>query len=447
MIENGGQNFYYTKNLRIQINPRGQEEREIIFKPVPEIIKWGSKYKIKIQNPNFNTEAKTSRNNPKYWVHLGRLIEESISNAHIPNFSDVDFYPYLEKKPPLHDTFNLVTPYLMLSYRSAQPPGDFTKSLLYRHIFRDMCDGDPKIFDYLLYWIAYMIRFPTDLVGVAIIFVSAQGTGKDMLGTFIKHLIGDKYTLKFSGMKTFFKDFNLDQVGKIFIRLNEISARGSAFENHDKFKDMIDKKTSRVEPKGIDAYNVRHCGHYMGFSNNENCVYVENSERRFCMIRSNDKHADDRPYFKPIWDEVENMDFCKSAFDYFAYKLQIPPNFKQMKAPMTDFKRQQKIDQLCSSLGFILNGSHVNEMCLDDGKIQATNLYSCFIKYCQATGSKETSEKIFIGWLKRLGWQKKRMRIFGASVYGYIYDRSNLQELFRKFLRDPKFNMPHVDST
>jgi hypothetical protein len=386
-IENGGKSFILTKNLKHDPDSRLST---VVYDTINicDLLKTLD-VRVLVLNPKFKPDEDESKTNRKYlYESLKDALRNTIFMRTIPNYNKADFCPYLYNPPKLRDCFNIFSGFEMVNYQS-HVELQYEGSHMHKHIRDTLCNGDMEAFNYIDRWIAYMIQYPALRPDTAPLFVAEQGVGKDLFGSFVGSMLGSEYTLNFDNIDCFFSNFNIEQRGKIFIVLNEISDKGTAFNKHDRFKGEITKEYTRIEPKGVDPYRVRHTGHYMCFSNKENCVYVENSDRRFVMIKSSNAHANDHTYFKPLLAEAKNKDFIKAAFDYYA-NMDLS-EFNVRKIPMTKFKEEQKVANLPVPLKFIMDiiredievPKHVSMRDLhhiyfdkwcSDGKYRCTNL-------------------------------------------------------------------------
>ena len=455
-IENGGNPFILTKNIKY--DPDTNEK--ILYYDTIKVgaLKLSMAVNVNVKNPDYDPDKKESADNPKYIYNLlSDVIKHSITNRELPNYSNVDFYPYLKEAPKLIDTFNMFNGFILDKYKPKQNLNiDFKASLMYDHILKQICDGDKAVFDYLQKWIALMIQYPANRPDVAIIIVSDQGTGKDMIGEFFSLLIGTEYAMSFDNVDCFFKDFNKEQSNKILIRLNEISDKGTMHSKHDQFKSHITKKQTRIEPKGIDPYSIRHVGHYMCFSNNDNGLRVENSERRFVMIKANNSKANNHEYFKPLWALMNNKDFLKASFDYYA-NIDLT-DFVVRKIPNTKFKDNQKLVNLPTVLKFVVDIMNDDDKFKNIGDCSITKddssddmeitistkaFFNYYIEWCADTKTKNTTRDAFKNHLVKLDMNETRHRIVMDDVprrlNGYRFKVSELETKFQEHLRMPEF--------
>ena len=189
------------------------------------------------------------------------------------------------------------------------------------------------------------------------------------------------------------------------IRIEEVSEKGNAYKNHNRLKAEITSKIERIEPKGIDAYNNRHCARYWFFSNNENCLFVESDDRRNSLHKVSSTHANNYEYFRPIWQDIDNDDFLYSSFVFFKNRKYEYKNV--INSYLTDYKRDQKLANINSvykfSLDFIQN--NFNKIVNENYFISVDDLKNKYNLYCQDNNIKSNIstlnkylEKINIIW-------------------------------------------------
>ena len=455
-IENGGNSFLLTKNIKYDPDM----DEEIIYYDTIKILalKTNLMVNVNVINPDFDESADENAANTKYlFTDLATALMTLIMRRDLPNYSNVDFYPYLKDQPKLRDAFNLFTGFSMANYRPRMSY-EYAQSAMYDHIFRYMCDADKVVFTYLQKWIAYMIQYPSRRPDVAILFVSDQGMGKDMVRRFISAMLGSEYSICFNDVEAFFKCFNKEQANKIFITLNELSDKGTTHSKHDLYKSHITKDANRIEPKGFDAYPVRHSGHYMNFSNNSQCLFIENSDRRFVMIKANSEVANKHEHFDPLWALVSNRDFIKSAFDYYA-NMDLS-DFVVRKIPNTKFKDEQKLNSLPTPMKFLLdvlgddgfqNIADCTRVCeenSDEITISMKAMFEYYNEWCNDTRTKGTTRDAFKNQLLKLGLKSKRVSLggdFPKRTLGYKFTIASLEKAFQEYLRMPDFSFNRFD--
>jgi hypothetical protein len=277
---------------------------------------------------------------------------------------------------------------------------------------------------------AHSIQYPNQKLNQCILICSLQGNFKDGLLEFWGRLLNtdEKYSIVFQDIDNFFKNFNANLEGKLLIGLNEIAEGGidnSAFKRHNQLKGMITQRTMRIEKKNYDAYDIKDYSRFIAFTNHENSLMIENSDRRFVMIKSNNDKVGDTVYFEPLFKCLKNIDFMKDAFSFFATRDLT--KFNPYKAPDSKYKTDQKLNCLSNSLKFIKD--LWENFDLDDNfRIHGADLYTLFKKYCKDYGVKDVSRQSLNSNLKKLGleyhnvkfnYNKKEIETDVRNDYGH----------------------------
>ena len=342
LINNGGNHFFLTKNKRIDSMTN---EASIYYKQVSEknllnnlnvncyVINEGYDAKFALE---YNEMSKQEREKvspaqlaslKQYLysilgpttMHGDGYVSTAIRHRALTSKNNVEFYPYLARngEPVLYDCFNIFTGFPLEKIPNTLP-NMFEQSLLYKHLGDEMMNGDIGELNHFLDHIADMIQQPHLVRGPSHLFYTSPGMGKGMLEVLMSRLLGQDHVITFGDISTYFSNFNSEQSNKILKIFEEVSDKGEAFHKHDRLKGDQTKKTERIEPKGIDAYSIRHCARYWYYTNNENALYIENNDRRHTMHRANNRMANITEYFNQLWALVRNEAFCRMVFEYFA---------------------------------------------------------------------------------------------------------------------------------
>ena len=479
LIENDGKPFYLTRNKRVIMFSDKTKEIRDEWKPVKiEDIEKSLKIKCNIINPYYDYEfhQKYLKLKPKERKELGMTKEElnkkinkyiygTLGNSNvrygegflthimeerkIRSYNNIDFYPFLSRngKPELEDCFNKFTEYPLehvdIDYKNI----NFEESKLFKHLKTDFFRNNKDELNHFLDHIADLIQDPARIKGTSHLFYSPQGCGKGLLLKFMTKLLGCANVVSIINTDIYFdKNFNTDISNKLLKVFEEVSEKGSAFKNHNRLKGEQTSDTERVEPKGVDAYILRHCARFWYFTNNENSLYIENDDRRHTLHNISGKHANNYEYFKPIWDEIKNEKFLKSAFEYFSNRQYEEKNV--MNAFTTQYKKEQKHSNLPKGIKFILHYISENIETIEDKDYKITSAYlkDKFRTYCDLQGTKYQVGALNTQ-IKKIGiLEPRQLKIKDASgvsrkKFCYIINPQEIQNNMRKFLNDDEFNL------
>lgn len=194
---------------------------------------------------------------------------------------------------------------------------------------KNLCNNDDETFQFLKYWMAWIIQKPHLKTGVCIVLISVlnHGVGKNTFFNLLSLLIGKEYTNCTADIHTIFNGdgirFANGRRDKLLICLNEIDFSESS-KLSNKMKDAITEDTFDIEMKGIDPIKCTNYNNYLIFSNKDVPILKEKADRRFYDI-----HIEKLPYttetkddyFKYIYDILnnENCEVLRTLYDYISY--------------------------------------------------------------------------------------------------------------------------------
>ncbi len=374
-------------------------------------------------------------------------LNNLIKNRKIHTYNSIDFYPLLQRKdnPPLHDVFNIFTEF---PYESSdiEPTIDFEKSLLYKHLQNDFFNNDEGELNHFLDHVADLIQDPAQIKGTSHLFYSRQGCGKGLLFKFMTRMLGIANVISITNTDSYFnKNFNSDVSNKLLKVFEEVSEKGSAFKNHNRLKGEQTSETERVEHKGINAYYNKHCDRFWYFTNNENSLYIENDDRRHTLHKISSTHQNNYDYFKPMWEEIKDPLFLKSAFEYFCNREYEEKNV--MNAYTTQYKKEQKDANLPSGIKFIINFVKSKFDCIEDKtiKVMSSTIKDSYKTYCENRGQKYHISTLNTQ-IRKIGIEKPKQYNIKvdnerAKKFCYIINTYKLQEEMKRFLQDEKYSL------
>jgi hypothetical protein len=465
-IENRGKLIILTKNK--EINSTSREETIVHIPMNTQDVYKSLKIRCSIINPDYDHKFYEKHNKDKkrdlpqgheikmkYYLYttMRDFFIDYETRRDIPPLSPAisyitaQFHPFLERNgvPNLTGSFNTFTGFPMERIELKEEI-DFTKSKFYAHIRDGLVNGDKKEFNHFLDFVSDMIQDPAHIKGTAHIFSTRQGMGKGLLATFLKRLLGSNNVIIFNNADTYFNKFNLNQVSKILKIIEEVKDKGTAHDNHDRLKADITKDTDIVEPKNVDSFEINNCSRIMINSNNINPVRIEPDDRRFTYHRANNEHANNSKHFAPIVKEkeIENEQFCKNAFEFFANRKYKLDNVR--KCYNNKYKTEQKLMNMCTGLRFIKDiiENNFHGIPMDEYKIKSIVLDAKYKMWCINKGSTYNANALKTQ-LKHVDIDSKTRRYFGTSTHCYYIDEKQVLKSFRSYLHAPEFEFDKAD--
>lgn len=215
------------------------------------------------------------------------------------------------------------------------PEADF--SILLDH-FKHISGNDDAVYEYLLNWFAWKVQFPGKKTEVCIIlYTEKEGAGKGFIAEEIMKSFLGKYHNEYFSTIGSFKDitdrFN-NIAEKLVAVLNE--AKGSdSYGIIDRVKDFITQKTFNKELKGCTMERgLRALCDIILTTNNDNCMKISETDRRFCIIECDESIVGNYQYFKNLWATLDNKPAMRGFFEFL--KNRDLKNFvPQMDKPKT----------------------------------------------------------------------------------------------------------------
>ena len=466
LIENGGANFILTKNksidcitnleriyyqhLNIEDFQKGIDVECNIINP-----EYDEEYYLEHRDDPVRKQRDLNQEKMKKYLYTNlykkgnghdSFVTKMMRTRKMKCFNNVNFIPYLDRngKPKMHDCFNMFGGFPMDRIdQDLKNNKDFTKSLLYKHILEELMNNDQKEMDHFMDHIADMIQDPANIKTNGHLFYTKQGMGKGLLAEFMSMLLGSEHVISFENTEAYFGQFNADHGHKILKIFEEVSDKGAAFKNHDRLKGDQSKKRERIEEKGKDAYAILHCARFWYYTNNPNALFIEGDDRRFTCHRANNRYANNLKYFEPIWAEIRDIQFCRSAFEFFATRKY---TFESVsKCYDNDYKKEQKISNLSCTQQFLKE--HVEDgfkVKHDGDKVRCTDLNEAYNVWC-TTSNTPFKLKTFKTQLAKFEIKEVNCMFEGKKTRCYEISPEILRVKFSDFLRDPEFKFDILD--
>lgn len=211
-------------------------------------------------------------------------------------------------------------------------------SKMRNHIKKVICAGDKDLNQYVLGWMASAVQRPDCPGEVALVLQGSRGAGK---GSFVHpfgRLFGQHY-LQVTQARQLVGNFNSHLHDCLVLFADEAFWAGDR-QGENVLKALITEPTIMIEPKGINAYSIPNYLHIIIASNSDWVIPAGERERRYCVLKVSDIHAQDTGYFAALRDEMENGGLGAMLFDLQKMDLS---KFDVRKAPYTTGLKEQML--------------------------------------------------------------------------------------------------------
>jgi hypothetical protein len=195
------------------------------------------------------------------------------------------------------------------------------------HVKHIICNDDEIMYDYLMKWIAFTIKEKTRKTGTMLFIQSAQGSGKgDAFTDIICEILSGYSSKNITRLDDITGQFNDTIENKRILVGNELKPADSAKLNDDSLKCVATDNTFQCQTKHRAVRTAQNVCQIILTTNHTDAIRLENSDRRFVIIRPNDKYAPklngktnplSKPYFDPLFRAINRVGFYNNLFTYF----------------------------------------------------------------------------------------------------------------------------------
>ena len=206
------------------------------------------------------------------------------------------------------------------------------------HVFNVIANKNEDIYKYIIAWIASILQRPNFKVGVALVILGKQGSGKTEFFTDIVCQLMARYANNnITNIEDIVGKFNASLENKKLIIVNELKSVDMNKQlNSDALKSVITDKTVNINQKNEPVRLCENVANFMFVSNNEIPLKIEGNDRRYCVMKTSDEHVKDWDYFGKLSESLTNPEFYENLFTFFM--LQDISNVNLRMIPETEAK-------------------------------------------------------------------------------------------------------------
>jgi hypothetical protein len=273
------------------------------------------------------------------------------------------------------------TPHYLNLWRgfSVEPSSQGTYKTFRDHVFNNICNSDPELFQFVFGWCAQVIQHPREKPGTAIVLRGQMGAGKSKLGEVIGSLMPSHYR-QVDEARYITGNFNQHMAACLILQADEaVWAGDKAAEG--RLKGLITSETQMIESKNIDAVPMKNYVRILMTSNEDWVVPAGKDERRFCVLDVHPRCAQNHEYFSEMDEELNNGGRSRLLFDLQNFDLS---KVNLRKIPKTNALLEQKLRSLDPTEGYwygrLRDAAPLSEQSEWQTRVVTNDLYQDFIK-------------------------------------------------------------------
>ena len=200
-----------------------------------------------------------------------------------------------------------------------------------------IADNDETVFNYIIHWFAFIVQHPGVKSEVALVLKGLQGIGKNRFTDILCELLAGYSEKNVTDISHITGRFNSALEHKMLVILNELKNCGEdRLANFDSLKSLITDDKFRINEKNEPMRVAENVNNFIFVSNNAYPVKIENSDRRYVVLKCNDKYKGNFDYFGKLVERCDK-EFYDNLLTYFM-KLDLS-TFNVRLIPQTEAKQ------------------------------------------------------------------------------------------------------------
>lgn len=218
-----------------------------------------------------------------------------------------------------------------------------------------LCNNNDVNKNYVLKWMAHIVKNPNNKTKVCLVFKGNQGSGKSSLWNWFGNtIVGSQWFLKiYDAHYLLDNKFNGELKNKLFTLLDEAQTNGKYIAGNERMKTRITEEDTRIELKGHEAYTIEDKNNYVLLTNNDFPVKVEYSDRRYFCVENSNELVKDENYFKNYFELLKDNKVAKH-FYYYLLNMDIS-TFNPENMPETTLKTNIRVDSAPNPVKFAID--------------------------------------------------------------------------------------------
>lgn len=307
------------------------------------------------------------------------------------------------------------------------------------HVMRYFCRSQQSAYDYFLNWFASILQKPWQKNITAIVLKSDdQGCGKGLIinELFGNGIFGEDLFKQVRDIDGLIGKFNSTLMNKLFVNVDEVSMTKA---QANQVKGMITESRMDFEKKGLDKMNLPNLSNFVMTSNNQFCVIIDPSDRRYFILDVDDSNANDLSYYEPFRDYCRDPETIINVYKFLMSRD--ISNFNPVAIPDTAEKERYRQNAIPLCMRFIQQ--YVEKIDTNQyytSRVKPDELYERFVFFCNAQHETVWTRKKFEMGIAKIIKAEDRDRSNGSNTRYYNF--GNPQEFLDMMKQKRMFYNP-----
>lgn len=242
-----------------------------------------------------------------------------------------------------------------------------------------------EVFEWLLKWMAYQVRYPGTKMKTSVIFHGPEGSGKNTVWDGFRRIFG-KYgrSITQTQLESQYTDW---MGGKFFIVGNEVLHRQEQVQQKGRLKTLITEDEFSLERKFLPGREEPNYCNLVFLSNESIPLALDPNDRRFLVVWTPAPHPEGAKFYAGL-SQKEMPDSAVRAIYHFLLEVELGEFGPHTKPPMTAAKEQLIDASMASAPRFLRQwlAGEIEELPVHCCRTQ--HLFDGYMYWCRRKGER-----------------------------------------------------------
>ena len=269
-------------------------------------------------------------------------------------------------------------------------------------------NSDDVVFDWLMKWMAYQVRYPGTKMKTSVIMHGNEGSGKNTIWDAFRRIFGD-YGRSITQVQL--ESQYTDWIGgKFFIVGNEVLHKQEQVQQKGRLKTLITEDEVSVERKFLPGREEPNYCNLVFLSNEKTPLSIDPDDRRFLVVWTPPPHKDGAAFYQGLAQKEMPGSAVSAIYHYLLNEVELGDFGPHSKPPMTKAK-SELIDASLPSAPRFMRDWMAGELEVPYMSCKTLSLYAAYLYWCRGVGERYPWPE------NRFGADAKKILAYGKKHY------------------------------